>query len=40
VVNFLKDIKTKDLRELYEDPEVPSSTKPFIYRELLERERR
>jgi hypothetical protein len=39
VVNFLKNIKTNDLRELYEDPEVPSSTKPFIYRELSDKER-
>lgn len=38
VVNFLKNIKTGDLRELYGAPEVPSSTKPFIYRELAERE--
>lgn len=38
VVNFLKNIKTSDLKELYNAPEVPSSTKPFIYRELLERE--
>lgn len=38
VVNFLKDMKTSDLKELYAAPEVPSSTKPYIYRELLERE--
>lgn len=38
VVNFLQNIKTSDLRELYEAPEVPSSTKPFIHSELLERE--
>ncbi len=38
VVNYLKNIKTVDLQELYAAPEVPSSTKPFIYRELLERE--
>ncbi|MCX5717377.1 MAG: hypothetical protein NTW44_03530 [Nitrospirae bacterium] len=28
---------TKDLKELYAAPDVPSSTKPYIYRELLER---
>jgi len=38
VVIFLKNIKTSDLREFYEDPDVPSSTRPCIYRELLERE--
>jgi len=38
VVNFLKNIKTNDLKELYEAPELPSSTKPFIHSELLERE--
>jgi hypothetical protein len=37
VVNYLEKIKTPDLRELYHDPEVPTSTKPFIYRELLDR---
>lgn len=38
VVIFLKNIKTSDLKEFYEDPDVPSSTKPCIYRELLERD--
>ncbi|MBE0426275.1 MAG: hypothetical protein IBX72_06475 [Nitrospirae bacterium] len=38
VVNFLKNIKTTDLKELYNIPALPPSTKPFIYRELLERE--
>jgi len=38
VVDFLKNIKTVDLKELYEAPEVSSSTKPFIYNELLERD--
>jgi len=37
VVNYLEKIKTTDLRQLYHDPEVPISTKPFIYRELLDR---
>jgi len=37
VVKFLENIKTTDLKELYEAPEVPSSTKPFLYRELLDR---
>ncbi|MFZ5907151.1 MAG: hypothetical protein ACOYVJ_07035 [Nitrospirota bacterium] len=37
IVNFLKDMKTTDLQELYHAPEVPSSTKPFLYRELLDR---
>ncbi len=38
IVNFLRDMKTIDLKELYSAPEVPSSAKPYIYRELLERE--
>jgi hypothetical protein len=38
VVNFLKKLRTVDLKELYAAPEVPSSTKPFIHRELLERD--
>jgi hypothetical protein len=38
VLSFLKNIKSSDLRELHEAPELPSSTKPFIYSELLERE--
>ena len=37
VVNYLEKIKTTDLKQLYYDPEVPISTKPFIYRELLDR---
>jgi len=37
VVKFLENIKTTDLKELYEAPEVPSSTKPFLHRELLDR---
>lgn len=38
VVYFLKNIKTAELKELYEAPEVPSGTKPFIYSELRERD--
>lgn len=38
VVKFLKKMKTVDLKELYTAPHVPSSTKPFIHRELLERD--
>lgn len=37
VVNFLKNIKTNDLKELYNFSGTPSSTKPFIYKELLDR---
>jgi hypothetical protein len=37
VVTYLYRIKTTDLKELRKDPEVPSSTKPFLYRELLDR---
>ena len=38
IVNYLKNIKTVDLQELYAATEVPSGTKPFIHRELLDRE--
>jgi len=38
IVNFLKDMKTTDVKELYAAPEVPSCTKPYIFRELLDRE--
>ncbi len=37
VVEFLKEMKVQDLEELYRDEAVPSSTKPFIYRELSSR---
>jgi|WetSurSiteA1Bulk_404760.scaffolds.fasta_scaffold02045_6 hypothetical protein len=37
VVKYLGHMKTTDLKELYYAPEVPSSTKPFLYRELLDR---
>jgi hypothetical protein len=37
VVNYLKNIRTTDLRELYDLPNIPISTKPFIYRELADR---
>ncbi|MEW6109893.1 MAG: hypothetical protein AB1632_12110 [Nitrospirota bacterium] len=37
-VRFIGEMKTADLRELYSDEGVPSSTKPYIYRELLERD--
>ena len=36
-VLFLADIKIGDLRELYRDPHLPPSIRPFIHRELLER---
>ncbi len=37
VVTYLPGIKTTDLKELRKDPEVPPSTKPFLYRELMDR---
>jgi hypothetical protein len=37
VVHFLKNMKTTELKELYEDPVVPKSTRPFIYRERMDR---
>jgi hypothetical protein len=37
VLLFIKSMKTGDLRELYADPKVPASTKPFLFSELQER---
>jgi len=37
VLSFLRNIKSSDLRDLYEAPETPVSTRPFIFRELAER---
>lgn len=37
IVNFFEKMMTHDLIELYEDPNVPISTKPFLYREPLRR---
>lgn len=39
VVHFLRNMKTRDLEELYSSPEVPKSTKPFIFRELSDRQK-
>lgn len=38
VVKFIAHMKTGDLKDLYRDPKLPSSTKPFIFRELGERD--
>jgi hypothetical protein len=37
VLRFIKSMKSTDLKDLYADPELPTSTKPFIFSELLER---
>jgi len=37
VLQFIKDMKTVDLKDLYADPKLPISTKPFIFSELIER---
>lgn len=37
VLQFIRGMKTADLRDLYSDPKLPASTRPFIYRELGER---
>jgi hypothetical protein len=34
---FLRGMKIMDLRELYHDPAVPTTIKPFIHRELWDR---
>ena len=31
---FISSLKTADLRELYSDPSLPSSTRPYIFNEL------
>ena len=36
-VPFLRTMKVLDLRELYADPSLPVSVKPFVHRELWER---
>lgn len=38
VAKFIAQMKTTDLKELYCDPKLPSSTKPFIFQELGERD--
>jgi hypothetical protein len=37
VAEFIKGMKSPDLRDLYSDRNLPSATRPFIYRELLDR---
>jgi len=37
VVKFMPAMKTLDLRDLYADPKLPLSTRPFIFRELQDR---
>ena len=37
VAKFITQMKTTDLKDLYADPKVPSSTKPFLFRELGQR---
>lgn len=37
VVRFLSQLKTGDLKELHNDPKLPASTRPFIFRELRDR---
>jgi hypothetical protein len=37
VDQFIRGMRSPDLKELYSDPKVPTSTKPFIFRELGER---
>ncbi len=37
VTKFISKMKLSDLKELYSDRNLPTSTKPFIYRELLDR---
>jgi hypothetical protein len=38
VVKFIAGMKTVDLRELYADPKLPKATRPFIFRELQDRD--
>jgi len=39
VIHFISEMKTSDLKDLYADPKLPTSTKPFLFRELLLREK-
>ena len=34
VIQFINTLKTADLRELYSDKSLPSSTRPYIFNEL------
>ena len=34
VTKFINTLKTTDLRELYSDRSLPSSTRPYIFNEL------
>jgi uncharacterized protein (UPF0147 family) len=38
VARFITGMKTSDLKELYADPKLPTATRPFIFRELRERD--
>jgi len=40
VTEFIRKMKTTDLKDLYADPKLPTSTKPFIFSELLQRNER
>lgn len=37
VVDFISSLKTQDLRDLFSDARLPKVTRPFIFRELLDR---
>jgi uncharacterized protein (UPF0147 family) len=37
VTDFIGRMKTADLKDLYADPKLPASTRPFIFSELLQR---
>lgn len=37
VVRFLSELRISDLKELHNDPKLPASSRPFIFRELRER---
>lgn len=37
VVDFIRNLTSVDIRDLFHDSEVPLSTKPFLYRELVNR---
>jgi len=37
VADFITGMKTADLKDLYADPKLPASTRPFIFSELLQR---
>ena len=39
VIKIISSLKTADLRELYSDQSLPASTRPYIFNELMARDK-